>query len=376
MKIRSTILVLATVIATASFADEPPSQKSWIKASEGGTAIFKMIATDWDYSESEHKEIRKPHGIAYTMDEEGNLNKQWESNGWYAYEGFISDDGRYFVSLDPHTTDQANHTDIAIVFYDRGTLLKQYRVCDLIKDPSRLSDSVMYYDWLPVVRSFPDRISGHTFWLTMIDKTQYAFDVKTGAIIQSDVDSHARSFTEMCEEKEAEARRKGVMIYENSALKKRFQKHFKLVEASTDKRSSTYGIDFEEPEWCATFEPLADYGLPLKIKAIFPVMPQDIIHTKTTAVDIEMAIKETFAHPEFRKRFPQTSVIGIEMKISGNSLHMIRYQAEQQLSEKGVNLKTTPLESWAHFVVETSGRKITTIYYNISSKQIVIIEYP
>lgn len=345
-----------------------------MKSSAGGTALFKMISPEWNSSGNELNPAKRPQGIAYTMDSDGKLTKQWETSGWYAYEGFISDDGRYFVSLDPHSCDQEKHTDIAVAFYDRGTLLKQYRVCDLIKDPASLSDSVIYYQWRPFKQSFSDRISNHNFCLTMIDKTRYLFDVETGDIIETQHDSYARSFTEVCEERETEAASKGLEAYEKSALNKRFQKYFKLEEASDFRGRSTYGIDFEEPEWRATFIPIEEYGHPCKIKTIFPILEPDVVHTEIMAEDIDMAFKETIAHPEFKKRFSEASIVGIEMKISGNSLHMMRYKAERDLPEAGVDLRATPLEKWAYLVVESSGREYTSIYYNVSSKQLVIIK--
>jgi hypothetical protein len=66
----------------------------------------------------------------------------WSVSGWYSFRVFLSDDGRYLVSLFSRTssprTEASEPADAFVSFYDNGKLLAQYTIAQLIGDPEAI----------------------------------------------------------------------------------------------------------------------------------------------------------------------------------------------------------------------------------------------
>ena len=140
---------------------------------------------------------RESFGVTYKITEGGEFKEVWRAEGWYTFEEYLSEDGRYFVRFGPWASDQENHTDLAVAFYDRGKLIKEYQVKELIRKHELLENSVSHYMWRPVIQTEPNGFYDVSFHLTMIDKTTYRFDYKTGEIITRGKDKKAKSNREI-----------------------------------------------------------------------------------------------------------------------------------------------------------------------------------
>ena len=130
-------------------ADSPATPRPWVATSEGGDFFFKMVPPKWKEEGDSYVVEREPFGVTYEISEDGEFKEVWRTEGWYTFEGYLSEDGRYFVRFGPWASDQENHTDLAIAFYDRAKLLKEYQVKELIRKPDLLEDSVSHYMWRP-----------------------------------------------------------------------------------------------------------------------------------------------------------------------------------------------------------------------------------
>lgn len=184
MKLPSLIVIAAlTSMPMVLSADQPADPRPWVVTSEYGDFFFKMVPSKWKEEGDKFVVDRESCGVAYEISEDGDFKEVWRAEGWYTFEGYLSYDGRYFVRLGPWARDQEKHTDLAIAFYDRGKLIKEYQVKDLIRESDALEYSVSHYMWRPAIQSKPNGFYGGTFHLVMIDKTAYSFDYESGEII-------------------------------------------------------------------------------------------------------------------------------------------------------------------------------------------------
>src|SRR5262245_31848410 len=99
-----------------------------VVASRFGWYFFKMSPDPTDATNRD-----KGLGFAYkaTVGQADEL--VWQTNGWYADDAFLSDDGAYLVRLGNWPSgDKPKASDLAIAFYKSGALLKSYSTADLI----------------------------------------------------------------------------------------------------------------------------------------------------------------------------------------------------------------------------------------------------
>lgn len=233
-------LACLTGLSPRLHADQEAPPVPWVMTTEKGCDrfFFKMVPPRWrlivDQSEAAKRKRAEdpfaghyslitedtfsrgpgwvkesaPYGVAYEITATGDFKELWRVDGWYTFKGYLSEDGRYFVRMGLWASDLQHHTDLAIAFYDRGTLLKEYAVKDLIRHPELLENSTSHYDWQPETQSMLNGFVGEGgFHLVMIDKTVYTFDYRTGQILKTGLDASARSMRERVRE-EADATRK------------------------------------------------------------------------------------------------------------------------------------------------------------------------
>ena len=132
----------------------------------------------------------EPFGRAYRLQRDGQIRELWRVEGWYSFhECFLSDDGRYLVRVVEVARD-----DLTIAFYDRGDLLRQFSVSDLVGaeisglgSMSRgrgLDEPTAESSW-PIFELSAQ--GDNTFRMITTDRVAYAFDVTTGEIIPAEV---------------------------------------------------------------------------------------------------------------------------------------------------------------------------------------------
>lgn len=136
--------------------------------------------------------MQGPVGIAYELHEDGSMRELWRLKGWYFFKCFLSDDGRYLVAVSEFPVRQKHsREDLAVVFYDRGKLLRQFYVADLVKDASKVDPSEALREWFfrkrEIAKEFygpedPRFIGENSFSLTTVDGISYTFDATRGAI--------------------------------------------------------------------------------------------------------------------------------------------------------------------------------------------------
>jgi len=173
------LALIGMTICTPCFADMPAIPVAYIEAGDGGRYYFKMVPCEqsrWDFSCAT--------GAMYEVSESGPDRLVWSTSGWFAFRTYLSYDGQYLVRMGNWPAgSEPSADDLAIAFYDRGKLLKQYSTKQLVRDVSRVPRSVSHYRYLREVRGFYRDTS--LFMIMMIDGTEYTFDASNGEVVES-----------------------------------------------------------------------------------------------------------------------------------------------------------------------------------------------
>ena len=101
---------------------------------------------------------------------------QWTVD-WYSYEVFISANGEYLVRTGPWATDGSSE---ALSFFNKGKLLKSYKVDDLVRYVSALPHSVSHFQWEQSLKVDNDK---NTLEAITLENGQFMFDLKTGEVL-------------------------------------------------------------------------------------------------------------------------------------------------------------------------------------------------
>lgn len=170
-------------------ADSPAPPKPLFFSSTGGEALFTMLPATYEGE----RLVRKAFGVAYSLLPDGKQKELYRTSGWYSFEVFISNDGRYLVQLGPwNVGDRPSGKDLAIAFYKDGQKMRSYSTADLVKDPEQVLVSTSHYMWRapalsktykmgealllqPTLNDYAENFTLHT-----IDGWTYVFDLKTG----------------------------------------------------------------------------------------------------------------------------------------------------------------------------------------------------
>jgi hypothetical protein len=373
------LLLLGTLTLGMSWAraDSPAAPFPWVISSKDGEIVFKMVPAKWRVDE--HGKViveRDSFGAAYGLDADGNFVERWRTEGWYTFQAFLSEDGQYLVRMGPWASDRKDFTDLAIAFYDRGKLVKEYQVRDLVKDTSKLEMSVSHYMWSPEKQSEPNGIRGGLFHLVCIDKTAYDFNISTGEIISTEVDEEAQTRTEIYEKEAREAKLKGEKLLNSSSFKKDFEKVFTIsqVEAPNSRRGLRRGgILFSEPEWRADLVPRVQLGLPGTVSAIFPIFDKDGLKVTLSREEILEALKKAVSHPFVRDSFTKKDGRELYLRITGDRLHWNASELQHLLT--GVRKQAaseTELRDWAEITIEfKNGSLPISLFLNVKSGEIL-----
>jgi len=95
------VFVALACAPCAVLGDSPAAPRPWIAISERGDFFFKMVPPQWKEELQGSVMVRGPFGVAYTISEDGEFEEVWRTEGWHAFEGFLSEDGRHFVRFGP-----------------------------------------------------------------------------------------------------------------------------------------------------------------------------------------------------------------------------------------------------------------------------------
>ncbi len=193
----SITLILLASLPLCLLADSPAEPKPLVFASSGGgSAFFTMLPAEYD---ADYKQIKEAFGIAYLLMADGTFKELYRTKGWYSFQVFVSEDGRYLVQMGPwNVGDAPTREDLAVAFFKNGKEIKRYSTAELVKDPSKVIVSTSHYMWrAPDFRKeykggealalLPRMNDYHNeFVLSTIDGWTYYFDIQTGEIRKSE----------------------------------------------------------------------------------------------------------------------------------------------------------------------------------------------
>jgi hypothetical protein len=372
------IIVLAVSLAFSAigFADSPVVATAWMDASQNGTYLFKMVPPEVKWENNKLSIQRQAFGVAYSLSEKGDLNEIWRAEGWYAFEGKISNDGKNLVCFGPWASDLDGHTDLAIAFYDQGKLVKEYKVKDLIKNTGALDNTTSHYTWRAEKQTEPtDFIPGmdNHFHLVMADKTTYVFEVPTGAIVSTGTDPAARSRREVWREEEAEATRQGQALLERSPLRKDYEEHFVISEVEAMK-GLILGDSLEGPPWTATLTPKNKLAHPAKVEVVFPIK-EDHAEATLKAQEMIAAMEKALQHPFVAERF-KNGATGLRMRTQGDRLHWDTRELREFIKQaKGSEPEDQVLRHWIYAIIDQPTEpRSRSFYLNAQTGEIIYKE--
>ncbi|RBP46118.1 hypothetical protein DES53_102504 [Roseimicrobium gellanilyticum] len=367
MKIAAACTLLFLFCAAPfAVADQPAPEFRHVTTAQGGRCFFKMIPEKWHYENNRPVKEKEAWGVAYELDENGEFVELWRTEGWYASEVFLSDDGRYLVRMGVWPTISEKFDDVAVAFYDRGKLLKSYEVRDLVKQPHRIEFSASHYEWRPEQQTVPNGIStelfpgsflqsdylqGDYFHLVMIDKTAYRFDLATGNILATETDPGARSRREIWDAERKAEQERGEALYRTWPRRAVYEQHFTASEISADDWY-TSGVWFHGTNWDANLTPKKDYGRDSMVEAVFPLSKKGDIEVTITPQEIEEAFSSVLRHPFVAERFKHGAT-GIRLRITGDRLHWNTPELEKWLKQtRGAAPKEAELRHWAQAIID------------------------
>ncbi len=364
------LLPLFPVVADDPFPDVP-----CLITSAGRDYLFKMVPAAWKEVGQKYIVDRPAFGIAYHLEQDGELKEIWRTSGWYARQGYLSDDGRYFVRFGPWARDLANHTDLAIAFYDNGKLLKQFEVRELVKKLEMLEYSASHYMWNPEVQTKPNGFynsENPIFHLVTIDQIAYAFDFKTGEIVANERDEKAKGHGVILTEDRIADQKRGVELLNNSPLKELYEGHFKISDVEA-MRGIYSGCSLEGKTWTANLKPKKALRHAAEVCVVFPIQGDKMIFASLTPQDMLKAFDLAFEHPFVTAKFATGGATRLRMRTQGDRLHWDTPELIEFLTKvTGVKPLDEKLAQWAYFILDASDPRYTSFYFNTDTREIIL----
>lgn len=352
--------------------DSPASPIPWELTSKNGRYTFEMKPPEFRQEGDEFIVTREAYGVAYQM--KGKKRTEiWRVEGIYTFQGFLSEDGRYFVAMGPWASDDEGLTDVAFAIYDRGQLVKEYLVKDLVRDSASVDRSVSRYEWIPQTQGKEMGIFGKTFHIVTNEKTDYTIDLKTGRILAETKDPDAFTRREVSAREDAEQGRKGRKLYDNASFKAPFERAFSVsgICASLSKCM----VHFAGPEWRATLIPKRPLPVKTSVFAVFPIDDDREINVSLTPAEIETALAAATEHPYFADRTSSSGDIDLTLRITGDRLHWDTEKLQtlhQALRNKPI--PTGELRHWACVIISFQKQGVSSYedgYLNIDTRELI-----
>lgn len=170
------------LLSAMCFADSEARPYPYITASEFGTCYFKMLPEQTD----QFPDREKGHGFCY----KAGFGRQdlvlWETDGWYSFEVYLSDDCKYLARMGDWARGSIpSNKHLAVAFYKEGILLQSYSTKDLIRNPLAVQKSVSHYQWEAEPAKF-DHWQNRLEIVT-IEGKKYVFDITTGNVVSTNL---------------------------------------------------------------------------------------------------------------------------------------------------------------------------------------------
>lgn len=178
------ISICSLAFSACARADTPAPPYQYVAVSQHiGWVYFLMVPRQLS-GQSPRDRFLNPDGfgVAYQLLPDGTSKELWRTDGWYSYEVFLSINGEDLVAMGPwNELPGPKSDDVALSFFHRGKLVRKYNVLELVRDKSKIIESVSHYSWR-------DRKGGasfdtsDTFSVKTCDGLTYDFDSKSGSI--------------------------------------------------------------------------------------------------------------------------------------------------------------------------------------------------
>lgn len=366
---------LLLLLPSLGRSDSPAAPFPWVRGTTWGSCFFKMVPGDGKWVDGSYEEKRKPFGVAYRVGDDGAFEELWRTEGWYAFEAYLSNDGNHLARIGPWASDQENHSDLAVAFYAGGKEVKRYTVKELITDPDRLEYSVSHYNWRPEEQGRPTGyewgFEGDSFYLVMIDKTTYDFDPATGEILSTGVDEAAKSANDILAEQEAKAERRAEELFRTAEFRGLYEAAFEISQMRAEYGKNTQ-IGFDGPEWDATLDPKKEYEYPCRVSMIAEILDGETIHVSITPEEIDEALEAILAHPFIRDRFQKGGATRVRLRITGDRLHRNTEELVEFLEELGSPSSNDPiLRDWAYFIVDAKEPRYSSFHIHVKTGELI-----
>ncbi len=184
---KAIFLGLLTVLSLSSeaWADSARAPYDYAQDVAGGTFVFVMLAKQ----SHDLFDPGAPDDVG-VIDPDKEIRKVYKQSGlylanqttplwtvsWYAFTVFPASDGDHLVRIGPWAS---STEQLALSFYSRGVEIKKYLIQDLVKDQSRLRNTVSHFFWA-AKHHYDDKTQ--LFHLKTVDGQNYVFSVLTGEI--------------------------------------------------------------------------------------------------------------------------------------------------------------------------------------------------
>jgi hypothetical protein len=289
---------------------------------------------------------------------------------WFAQQVMLSNTGNELVRFGPWASDQEKHTDLAVAFYFKGKLLKQYQVRDLIKDSERLDYSVSHYAWKASQSTQPTGFSqdGRMFHLVLCDRTAYDFDARSGMIAKTSIDHEAKSMHDLWQEERDAEKLLGTSIFEKSPLMALYEPHFEVQGMSAGAGKSCF--DFKESEWTCRMTPKKAMSMEVEISVIYPRRKDNSLAMIMSPQPILSAVEAALAHPYVIRAAKADKNASLLMQVSADHLYHERRDIEELITAfkfDAPDLKDPDV--WAEFFLRTSDSG--TFWLNLKNRWVV-----
>lgn len=160
------LLILFGIVMIPVNADSFVEPKYFEVASKEGNRIFKWNPTD-DFSNPPIVQVVEDDKIIYTIDGTSNLGTSKQS--------FYFSNNMDYIVYEP-VADQDN----ALHFYNKGELIKSYRIEQLVKDLDKITYSETMAFWTHEEKPIEFDQNNNTLKVTTVDNIEYLFDITTG----------------------------------------------------------------------------------------------------------------------------------------------------------------------------------------------------
>lgn len=169
------VLGYLIIFVLPCFADLVAPPAPYVVSSSDGSHYFKMVPDKKDVWNK-----AKAKGTLYEV-RSGKDKVIYTVSGWYSYQVFISNNGKYLIRMGDWGSSAPNAGDLAVAFYVDGRQKKSYSTLDLLKDPNKAPRSVSHYRWLE--NTDASYLLSEMFSVVTVEKLEITFDIKTGEIM-------------------------------------------------------------------------------------------------------------------------------------------------------------------------------------------------